>query len=193
MSVVLISRTCCLTQAWNLSKIPHQMSCHAMRTMIGNDGSLDTSTDSRQTGCPPSIRWMSVEAEVFGQSGSPRFTCDFPAHNTAGELLGQGGAMQRQVSVMCQKNLVMTGCMRREETVNGGTWDEWFSSHQLHKNTRSHSLPLVSLTVQRNTREKNGLNFDAYYCLNLISDLSKCHFILFYFILTTHLCSFVQL
>lgn len=43
--MVLISCTCCLTQTWNLSKIPHQTSCHAMRTMIGNDGGLDTSTE----------------------------------------------------------------------------------------------------------------------------------------------------
>lgn len=103
---------------------------------------------------------MGVEAEVCGQSGSPRFTCDFPTHNTAAELLGQGGATQQQVSAMCQKSSVMTGCMRRDETVNGGTWDEWFSSHQLHKNTRVLSC---KPHIQRNIREKNRLNFDVYF------------------------------
>lgn len=155
VSVVLISCTCFLTQTRNLSKISPNTSCHAMTTMIGNDSSLDTSTEcwwavdkdkgecwvkwtlsDKLAALPPVNECWSggMRAKWF-----PSFHLWLPntQHSCCYRALngGQRGAMQQQVFAMCQKNSVMTGCMRREETVNGGTWDEWFSSHQLHKNT----------------------------------------------------------
>lgn len=182
-----------------------------MRTMIGNDGSLDTSTEC----------WLALDkdkGECWVKWTLPdKLAAPPPSGEWVLKRRYAGKVVPLVSPVTFQHTTQLLSCWARKAQRNGrflpcvkkiqswlGAWGEkslWTVAREMKGSVHAsyikiHMFSLATSCEPHSTDEHKGEEQAEFWCVpcfNLSSDLSKCHFILFYFISSTHFCSFVQL
>lgn len=181
-----------------------------MRTMIGNDGSLDTSTEC----------WLAPEkdkGECWVKWTLPdKLAAPPPSGEWVLKRRYAGKVVPLVSPVTSQHTTQLLSCWAREAQCNGrflpcvkkirswlGAWGEkrlWTVAHEMNGSVHTsyikiHMFSLATSCKPHSTEEYKGeeqAKFWSILCFNLISDLSKCHFILFFIYSLLLFCATVK-